>query len=713
MPFSLEHALLRRSLFAGTAMACAMGGPAITLAAESDSGLEEVVVTATKRAVDLQKTSAAISVIGTDFLEKSGISDVSQLTKLVPSLIIGRQGTNAVVYLRGVGQSNSTPNAQPGVSLNMDGVYLSRVAGGLAMFDLERVEVLPGPQGTLYGRNSTGGAVNLVTHKPGNEFGGEGFVEAGNYSTTHVFAAADLPIVSDKFALRAAVDYNKHDGYLSNGANDADSVAGRLSAHFAPSDSLSADIQYTRINGNGLGMQMINKGTANPPFGSRNDPWSDSFSTTHLFTRDRGDLLMGNITFNLNDNLALSYLPGYVDYNSEQGLQFGTAYNHFAIQSAKESSHELRLTSDGDGRFKWLVGLFYFYSAEAINALVDPFQQGAGPAIVDVFYDNHSKSSAVFGEGTYSITDSFRLTLGGRYSSDRYRGDGHNFLMIPVQFGGHSDHFAGEDTKDRADYKVGVEYDLTPQSMAYATVQSGYLVGGYTAADINSSFPKSFKQEELTAYVAGVKNRFLDNRLQINNEIFYYDYRDYQLQAVTQDQITGATAFNIISVPKAVIYGNQLDTVLSLGSNTDINLSVAYLSASITRGIPGPFSYKDYDLPGSPEWTINAGLDQRFPLSNGGLVRFHVSSIYSSAYWNVFTQDVNSRQEGYTKTDVTLTYESPGGRWNVGVYGRNLEDQAVYYGATSTSIAGEPGVGPQPTFIDVPRTYGARVGLKF
>lgn len=714
-----------RKLLTGTAIFCAAAMPAGAFAAEAPAadaaskasapeGLAEIVVTANKRSENLQKAPAAVSVIGGDAIQSGGLVDATQLTKLVPSLVIGRQGQNAVVFLRGVGQTNSTPAAQPGISMNVDGVYVPRELGGASLFDLERVEVLPGPQGTLYGRNSAGGAINMVTRKPGTDFGAEGYVEVGNYALIHGFGAVDIP-VAEGIAVRGALDVNKRDGYLSNGAFDEDSLSGRVSVSLKPSDRVSALVQYTYIRQGGVGMGFMSRGTANPPFGSTTDPWFNSFPNRDLSFRNRGHIINGNLSIDLNDDVTLSYMPSYMEDTSRHALQFNG--NSFAVfnQTVDQYSQELRLSSSGTGPLNWLAGLYWYKSHSTIDVDLNPaFAVGFPAPFVFVNFDNKLNSWAAFGQATYSVSDAFRVTLGGRYSNDKFEGGGSQVVAPPGP--PVNDIYDGSGKKGRADWKIGVEYDVAPQSMLYLTAQSGYLQGGFTAVDRNAGLPRTFEPVKLIALTGGTKNRFLDNRLQINNEIFFYSYKNYQAQTVGVDA-AGLTKFLVLNVPKTEIYGDQLDIVYSATVNTDLNLSVAYLHAKVTEGfapppppVPAAFkSFKGFDMPNAPRWTINAAIEQRFPLSNGGRVTARVASAYNSGYWTVFSQEAFTHQDSFTKTDANLTYNSPEDRWYFGAWVRNIENNASYYGAGQPSFDGAH----VPTFIDAPRTYGVRAGFNF
>lgn len=677
----------------------------------SVEGVQDIVVTANKRSENLQKTPAAVSVIREDLLVNSGVVDITHLNKLVPSLVLGKQSSNAVLFLRGVGQTSSTPAAQPAISQNIDGVYVPRDLGGSTMFDLERVEVLPGPQGTLYGRSSAGGVINFVTRKPGKDFAAEGSVEVGNYALVHAFAGVDVPLTDNLF-FRGALDVNKRDGYASNGTMDEDSLSGRASLLFEPSGGFSGLLQYTYIRGGGLGVSLKAKGGANPPFASTTDPWFNSFPTDGLLFRQRGHIVTGNFRMDLSDDVTLSLISNYSESTVQHNQQFLLTLKALFPMKVWQVSNELRLASKGSGPLKWMTGLYWYKSHT--NMGPNLYVPG-GPQVAEVNFDNKLDSLAVFGEVTYSLSDKFRVTLGGRYSSDRFDGSGHQFVLLPPP--GSQEFYEASERKGRIDWKVGVEYDVAERSMLYLTAQSGYLQGGYTQVDKNSGFDKTFRPVKMIAFTAGSKNRFLDNRLQINNEMFYYIYNDYQTTTVALDPNTNATAFIIRNLPKTEIYGNQLDIVYSPTSDTDLSLSAAYLHTKVVKGIPSPTtpppvgynSFLGYEMPNAPKWTINGAIEHRFPLANGGKITARIASSYNSGYWISFAQEAFTHQDAFTKTDVNLTYYAPKERWYLGAWARNLENSAVYYGSQSPAFDGDS----VPAAIDAPRTYGIRAGFNF
>lgn len=657
----------------------------------------DIVVTAEKRSTSLQRVAAAITAETGETLAQFGVVDQSQLSKFVPGLAIAAQGGNGVAFLRGVGQTQGSPNTQPGVAINTNGVYLPRESGTTSLYDVERVEVLPGPQGTLWGRNAAGGAVNFITKRPVFDTEVSGSVEAGNYGYIRPVVAVNVPL-GEAVAVRAAGEYNKRDGYLSNGANDRDAYSGRLSALFKPTDRLSAFVMGSFTHEGGIGAQSVlySERGLRGPFNPSGDLYNQNFSTTLLNTSRDFLLIHGEFSYDLTDGLNLTYIPAYVEIDSDEVVQFQGVRPSRLVRTVDQWSHELRLSNTGNGPLKWVLG-GYLYSAK--HNFVSTVGVDLPQPVGSVRFFNDLDSKAVFGQATYALNDSLRLTAGGRYSNDRF--DGFARTATPPRSEAAPLIGANHDTNNRVDWKAGFEADVGARSMLYGTVQTGYLMGGYTQDG------RLFKPATLTAYTVGTKNRFLDNTLTANLEFFYYDYKDYQLQYVQGNNFLTANS-------PARIYGLQLDLVAQPGPNDTFNINASaqnatirdkanlYLRDGVATSIFG------FQLPNAPDYTITAGWNHRFQLGGGAVLESSVQTYFNSGYYTVFTHDLNTRQRAYTNTDMTLTYRPAGGKWSLGAFVRNLEDEAVIVGANKPAP-----LALAAPYLNPPRTYGLRAEFSF
>jgi iron complex outermembrane receptor protein len=701
----MNHSKTRSRLLAGV-VAAALGAnaaaqtnsPPAGAARETGDGaaLEVITVTAQKIAEDLQKSASAVTAIQGDILVAAGVHDIRAAQNLVPSVRFQAENASTEIYMRGVGSTLDLPNIEPPTAFNFNGVYIPREGTSVGFFDIAQLEVLPGPQGTLYGRSALGGAVNVSFKRPTREFETEGVLEAGNYSLLHGTVAQNLP-VTDQLALRAAFDYVDHDGYLRSGADSKDDYAGRLSALYEPRDDLELYFWVHGAKKDGKSPNLVRRGyndgnfDGDPMAFDHGDPWNDIISpdAPTASSQDYENLVAGaEVNWDLGD-MTLTYIPGYfyLDWAADYWLEDIPA---FLSAHYNQVTQELRLASDAGGRWQWLAGLYYYRVSNDGDFIVGGFPLAQ-------ISRNRREGLAGFGQATYGLTDTLRLTFGGRYSRDDIEGKGQTAFGEPYQ--------ASEDY-DNFDWKLGLEADLGDRSMAYATVQTGYQPGTYNL------FPGTAEQDnlvdpaDLTAYTIGIKSRFLDERLQVNDEFFYYDYRDLLVQSFNLN--TGLlTTFN---AQKVKIYGNQLDVLFQATSQDLFNLTVGWLHAEYEDFLVPPDvnigmdnrNFGGYTLQYAPEWTVSAGYQHDFEFSRGYL-RARAETRYESSFWGTFTHSRGTEQDGYTKSDASLTWYSDDADWSLGVWIRNIENEAVL-AATTTGQYGPYG----DAFIEPPRTYGVR-----
>lgn len=685
----------------GNAVGDASEGASATAADPTSVRLKEVVVTATKRSENIQNVAAAVTALSGESLSSAGITDALKLGREVPSLEMSdKGGVDGLVFLRGVGQSVGTNNVQDGVAVNLDNVFLPREIGVPELFDVNRVEVLPGPQGTLYGGSAAGGVINFVSARPTDQFGLGGSIEGGNYALFHLMSDINIP-VTQGFAVRGAVNYDRHDGYLSDGLDAEDTVNGRVSALVRPSDDLSIFGVVEIDNRGGIGPGEILKGPGVVSrYQSPSDPWSDTFPTKGLYLDSRSQIALFQVNYHFAGNLNLLYIPSAIHSKTGETTQFQFLYGTPGLdtmaagfpEDVSQYSQELRLSNDTGERNEWIGGLYWSTSTHDFGLL------GPEPnPFVTSFTNNNLHNYAAYGQDTYSVLPQWRLTAGTRLSSDTFNGGGNvaEFGKTLYTFGGHV-------TTAHVDWKVGTEVDLSARSMAYVTVQTGYVQGGFTQTPKTAAVSGILEPEKLLSYTGGVKNRLLDDRLQINDELFYYDYKDYQLQLL--EGLVNAA----VGVPKSVIYGDQLDVRYRFTSHDEFGLNAEYTSARIKDPPPTSPSLRNYQLPDAPFLTVSASLEHDFELPNDSTVTARVQTYYNSGYWGVYTHDLYSNQSKFTKTDVTVTYYPADSFWNFGFFVRNIENAAVYNGCSGATKPGDP-IG---CIIEPPRTFGVRLEMR-
>lgn len=710
---------------------------ASTAVASDESGsLQEIVVTANRREETIQRSSLEIQAIsGAE--AASAVSQITDLSELVTGMQVSMSGGTSQIYIRGVGDYSANPLSNPGVAFNVDGVYVGRPeAVNSNFYDIARVEVLKGPQGTLYGRNSSGGAINLITNSPSLD-GDKGTLnaEVGNYGLVHVDGAINVPL-SDTFAVRGAFNVVTRNGYLSDGTDDDQEHGVRLKALWKPDDDLSVifSIDNEGIGGKGTGYVYL-------PRRPGADPWeavSSAQANAYLFsfpgstgiitqeTDSRIDNSFTNVSMQLDWNLGfatLTVIPAYRHSDT-----YDREYNAERIDlfdKAQQETFEARLSHSGD-KLKWVTGVYYFNEKDPGQIEVD-----VGPSILfsKIPYNPSGISYAAFGETTFSVTDSFRLIAGARGTTEKRDLNG-IFYLSPDNGASFAVHevFNGEKTFNSFTWKLGTEYDLTPQNMLYFTASTGFKAGGL---DQTIAPGNVYEPEKVLAFELGSRNRFLENRLQLNLEGFYWKYKNQQNNHLTFDT-TGSINFLTQNAGDATLYGFNADLIAKLTRNDTLHVAAEYdhtRYSTFTYGIPfflynpaatgcrnagqapGPFApltqldCSGYALPHAPEWTGLIDLSHDFDLASGAAIEFGASERLSSWTWLAVDFTPEERAPGFAMTNARVSYLSPKRNWTATAYVRNITNATEYTGGQEVQEV------PQliPVTISPPRTFGLQV----
>jgi iron complex outermembrane recepter protein len=680
--------------------------PALAAGDATGEALAEIIVTAEKQTQNLQKTAAAVTAIPADVLIEAGVVNLPDAEKLVPSVRFQAEGDNIQVFIRGVGANLDFPNVEPNVAFNFAGIYLPREADSAAFFDVQQLEILPGSQGTLYGRSAIGGTINLTPTKPGFNNEGQTLLEVGNHSAVHLTVTQNFK-ASESVALRAAVDYAYNNGFEVTGAQSKNDVSVRLSTILKPTDRLTAYLWFQGAQKMGYHSNLVNKG-ADPATGNYcetcffyGNAWDDTrtgryagpFGTTEREREHyKTDMVGGQIDYEF-DGAVLSYLPSYL-YLDSAPLYWLSAIQSTNTAHYNQFTQELRLASTGGGPFKWLGGLAYYNSRNSGT-------ESLFTNLPFVFYQTNVDADrlvgySAFGQVSYSITDSFRLTGGGRASSTKRTAHGFEVVALgglPYDFDKTYNHF---------DWKVGFEKDVAPEVMVYGTVQTGYQQGTFNALPNTPTFSNEVQPEKLVSYTAGIKTRWLDDRLQINNELYYYDYHNLIIQAYDI-----SAPYNVIfNGNKVGIRGDQLDVLAKVSQQDQINLNIGY-SRSRNKDVVDPTgrSFDGLSPPYSPDWTAEAGFTHNIPVGNATL-RAHIDWRFESSWFADYVHNKGTQQVPSNKGDASLTYDASS--WTAGAWIKNMTNRAVI---AATAAAGLPG--PATAYLDDPRTFGLRFTVKY
>lgn len=699
---------------AAALLAASAGGvSAQTAAPAADKGkIQEVMVTAQRIAQPASKTPLSLSVVSGDELKAAGAVNASSLTELVPNIQISNNGGATVISIRGVSSADISEKGDPSASFNIDGVNLARPqSAGLAFYDLERVEVLRGPQGTLYGRNATAGAINLITNKPVAKFEGNAAIEIGNYDSVKLDAMLNTKI-NDVLSVRGAIARSKRDGYLRSTQNfstnydDDDSLSGRLHAlfKFNPDLTLLLSADASTVKGSGAGnvpyQTYLNQSgkaqrTATPSVQGFMDNQASGFSGEL-----KANVAIGEITYQLARR----------NFDRNEDMAFGQAASGVAnadfryIADYTQTSHELRLAS-AFGQWKTIGGLYWFKEQSAIDARVFNFP-GLG-LLTFIQNPTISASKAVFGEATYSPSPDLHLVAGVRRTNDDKSRKGFSQYGNPVFFSSVND--AAVDYAQTTG-KLGVDYALAKHTMLYASVSTGYKAGGFNDGTMASNRFLTYDPEHLSAAEVGLKGRFLDNRLQLNAAAFMYDYKDLQLTAAAVDPATGAIASQTLNAASASVRGVELEGKYVLGSAGRINFSGTYLDAHFKTYMPKPtIDWSGNRLEKSPKATLGLGYSYDWDLDNGATVGAHIGTRYTASY--VINDYANARQvtqDAFSRSDLNLNYSPRGDKWTLQAYVRNIENETVMTGYLPPS-----GGRPATANLAPPRTFGLRVLANF
>jgi len=724
--------MLKRHLGA-IVMLATIGGARSALAAdtpatEAPAALDEITVTAEKRAENVQKAPSTISVVSGDELVTRGIEDISQATAVFPSVKFGQISGTVHLYIRGIGAEQDRASIDPLSAMTENGITLPREVTGNNLYDLGAIEVLPGPQSTLYSTSAAGGIVAVRDNRPTKNQEGSLLFETGNFDLKHVTAVENLPI-NDALAVRVAFDSRNHSGYETSGADSADEIGTRLSALYTPSDAFSAYVFYSYNHTGGQPANTVTL-TGNHQFADPKHPWNDASCTDSGAGAPLGvnplcdpfyigkqsqdfstNILGGQFDLHL-PGFTVSMIPGAV-VDSGTTLQYFSPFPNYQVIGDHQYSDELRVTSDSEKPLKWMGGLYWYQQREyqyfsVNNTLAENLTQIDGnPQIW-----NEDKTYAAFGQMTYSIVDSFRVTGGLRYSSNFKSANGCNCSAG----GGQGVYFTFNHNWPRLDWKVGLEADIGANGLWYATVQTGFNNGAYQyfnssglLGPANAGPAPVVQPSKLVSYSTGTKFRFFDNRLEVNNEIYFYNYKDLLIAPFDDNPAHFGTAF--YNADKTEIYGDELDIKYLVTSSDQLTFNFNYNHARAIDFIVGdpPTNYGGLQLIEAPDIVADLGFRHTWTAPNGANVEFNLDTHYENGFWGTFDHAPTTHQPAFTRTDSNLTYKSQSGKWNVALFGRNLENRAVIGPGAFVGAGTIGGV----YWLLPPRTYGVRLGINW
>lgn len=712
---------------------------------------DEIVVTAQKRSQSLQSVPLAVTAITGEMLEERGITSLQDVAQQAPNLNIAQQIGQTRITLRGVGVDNiGSPAAETNIAFNQDDIFFARSAAALASFyDVERIEILRGPQGTLFGRNATGGAVNIYTRRPTRTLDGYVQVTFGNYSTINTEGAIGGPLGSTVSA-RLSFQTHNRDGYgknlvTGNDIDDKNSEAGRGQVLWEPSDRftilLGGDYYHQRDASGGFHSFGI-AGEVSPgvlidpvvlqiPGNFIPDDPFDIAAERDPFTHAKYYGGRVDARYELTDELTLRSLSAirrsrfYLETDLAPAGPTAVTQLHLT-ENSNQFSQELQLNGSFD-RHQFVLGGFYLRERTvalldtALNLLlvgapVDLFTQGAqldGTA--------NTRAFAVFAQDTFSITPRLRISLGARYSWERKSVDEQSGFDLatpwPPTLPNPAPHRIESKSFDSFDPKIGIEFDLAPDVLFYASYSTAFKSGVY---NLGSSTPV-LEPETIDAYEAGLKSSFLNRRVIANIAGFYYDYKNLQVPKVA---LTNLLLENAAS---ARIYGLESEfqarpvdpLLLTLSANWLHARFVDYVTGDGNRpgqgdttdpdtGSPA-FDLRGSHLPQAPDYTISVGAEYAFNLPFGELTLRGQSLWRGRTYLSQYSRKEIS-QPANNLINLSANFTDSSDKFYLNAYLRNLTNKAVRASAEgSSNFVGGLIIG----FMEPPRTFGVTAGYRF
>lgn len=721
-------------------------------ASEDDGRLDEILVTARRREEALQDVPVAVSAFKADRISDLQARDLSGLQYSVPNLYLDKgDASNAVIFIRGVGQNDSLAFADPGVGVYVDDVFIARTqAAFLDLFDVDRVEVLRGPQGTLYGRNTIGGAVKFVSTPPPRDF--EAYAEAGigNYGYYNLQGRIGGPIAGDALRAKAAFTFTRREGYNHNGFDGRDdgdvrSFAGRGALAFEPSDRfellLSVDGKIDRPDTSRSPVLQTAITGATPVLVT----YPASLDEYRVDTNANGlsDLTAFGTSLTArwyaSDALTLESITAY--RSMEFNLNLDTDGSPLPIldillkQKEHQFSQELRLTYDDKRLLAVTAGLYYFHDRDDSFSGVD---NGAatifGFPVTDFGFATSSladtlqttDSYAAYGDATLTPTPKLSVSLGLRYTREKRRSGRQfeNFFDPAVSVIRDTPPFLdgagvpgvsvrGDASFDAFTPKVSLSYKPAEHALLYASVARGFKSGGFDGRATTDFGFQPFRPEYVWSYEGGAKTSWFDGRLVANAAFFYNNYTDIQVTSFGADPVSGVFVSLFTNAAAAHSYGAELELAAQPTKRVSLNASVGWLHArydefNILIGTVAS-DVSDRPLVNSPEWNASLGATYTVPISDTLNGVIHLDGAYRSRIATEITASPILTQSDYALVNASVGLRSANDRWEVRAGVQNLTDHAVR--TQGFNLADFPGV--QVNFFSAPRTYDLRLTYRY
>jgi iron complex outermembrane receptor protein len=703
------------------------------------TGLKDVVVTSTRQTTKLQKTPVAVTVFSAKTLAQQGDTTARDLAGKTPGVTIVRAGITPltqVYFVRGIG--NSDPIFDPNIGQYLDDVYLPRAINGLGdLTDVERVEVLRGPQGTLFGANSDAGAIRYISRDPTDKTQANADISGGTYGALNVHGFIAGPVVPGKLDASLAFAHDQHEGYnydptIGKRVNNQNTTEarGKLLATISPDLTVLLEVDgtkdYSSTDYYSPVHPIIGGTLARPIYGTEN--LKDSYASQNPKNDSWAGGVSLRVEYNINPNLTFKSISAYrgfaqepVNYNND-GEPL-VKYNAVAANSAppypalisisdnfivyrdQELTQEFQLLGNFD-KFDYVTGLYLLhenFASNRIGYVVSPAGAGAPAFPEDQIGDTKTTDYAAYAQGDYHFTDKLTGTIGGRYTIENrgftFQGVYDNFNGVPITasptntpaqnaFLAQNFTNAGE-LRDKTWYSFtptyGVSYQFTPTLYSYTKISNGFNAGGFNNRASSRATALPYNEETVTTYEAGFKTDWLDHRLRINPTFYYNEYQNLQQTATVISPITNAPVTVRTNAGSAHTDGFELETIAEPLDGLVLTDDVSYLSTRYDSfNAPGTnldthaTTATGNQLPFSPRWQLYAQAVYTVPLNLPGEINLGADISYETAYYSDVFNYSQNRIGAQAYTDAFASYALPGGHWTASVTGKNIFDRLQF-----------------------------------
>ena len=706
-------------------------------AAEETSQIEEIIVTAQKRAESVQDVPIAITAFSAEGLAARGIDGLGDLAQNTPSLSFGNFPDLKLspIALRGISASSGSAGQDPAVGIYVDEVFLgSGVGANIDMFDVERVEVLRGPQGTLFGRNTVGGVISMTTRKPTREF--EGYVLAGygNYNAVQLRGAVSGPIIQDKLLARVSAQFDDRDGYIRNDVDgsrgdDQHAWSTRAQLLFLPTDNAEFTLagEYRKVNQRSKYFETLsyNSDQLLPQllemFGLplNTDPY-DRHVNSDLATRETLEAWAVSLNARIDfEDVDFTSITAYREHDYDNIGDTDMSPLRWFYDGDPEKvwrfSQELRLASSGDSRLSWIAGLYYYHQRSRNLSFVrlgEDLSELLEVPVMDIGSDADMtlNSYAAYGSLTYKLLPRLDVTLGGRFTYERKKILYSQFDPLAL-LGGQVDNLLGKDNWKAFTPSLNVRYHFNPTAMAYATISRGFKSGGFNDA-LGDANGISYDPEYIWNYEIGAKGTWFDNRLRVNVAAFIMEWTDIQISA--DDPNTLPFDPRTSNAGKAHSRGVELELTAVPLDGLEIGANAAFIDAAYDEGTvptgantPGiPLA----DLPRAPETRLGVNAQYTVPLG-GMALTLRGDYLYENGSDLLPIEDADAKVGAVGLLNARVTLAGEEDRWSIALWGKNLTDKT--YKTRLFDLSNQALIGQKLIVLGAPRTYGVEARINF